>query len=217
MLQGLESSRLLLLMSFGALCALAGLFLLFRPPKVEGETRLELLGMKFNAASGGVIVFLIGAAFLAAPIFVPERSAPGGGRAAGAASKSPYAPVASVAPDGLPVRQRAEGREVEPNDSFDAANRLEVGKSASGTTRDSEDWFILPLNAEETKLEISVRNNGGSCFVTVYSSDEKQLTGLTILSANTKTTEEVVLPGSAAVLVQIRPTCDYELFTAYAG
>jgi len=131
MVQGLESSRLLILMMFGALCAPTGLFLLFRPPKTEGETRLELLGMKFNAASGGVIVFLIGAAFLAAPIFVPERAAPGGAESAaavvGGAPKSPYAPIASVAPDGLPVRKRAEGREVERNDSFDAANRLEVG------------------------------------------------------------------------------------------
>jgi hypothetical protein len=158
-MQGLEGSRLLLLMAFGAVSAVAGLFLLFRPPKTEGETRIELLGMKFNAASGGVLVFLVGAAFLALPIFVPEkRSTPPAGSSTTVSANNP---VTQVAAGDLPVRKRAAGREVERNDSFDTANRIEVGASVAGNTKDSEDWYILPLDKDKTALELRARLKSG--------------------------------------------------------
>jgi hypothetical protein len=215
-MQGLEGSRLLLLMAFGAVSAVAGLFLLFRPPKTEGETRIELLGMKFNAASGGVLVFLVGAAFLALPIFVPEkRSTPPAGSSTTVSANNP---VTQVAAGDLPVRKRAAGREVERNDSFDTANRIEVGASVAGNTKDSEDWYILPLDKDKTALELRLRTNSGACLAHVYSSDEQKLIDFNNTTPNTSETRQVSLPGSSAVLVMLEKyDCTYELFSDYAS
>ncbi|HET9069402.1 MAG TPA: hypothetical protein VFN28_12215, partial [Amaricoccus sp.] len=74
--QGLDATKLFLLMALGAAFAAAGIYLLLRPSVRDGATRIELLGMKFNASSGGLLVFIIGALFLASPIVVPERLRP---------------------------------------------------------------------------------------------------------------------------------------------
>jgi hypothetical protein len=201
-------------MAFGAVSAVAGLFLLFRPPKTEGETRIELLGMKLNAASGGVLVFLVGAAFLALPIFVPEKRStppPGTGTTVNA-NKS----VTQVAAGDLPVRQRADGREVERNDSFDTANRLEVGVSVAGNTKDSEDWYILPLDKNRTAVELRLRTNSGACWAHVYSSDEQGLATFSNTSSHTAVTRDIPLPAAAAILVRLEKyNCEYELFSKY--
>ena len=71
----MDSMRLWILMTAGGVFAIAGILLMFRAKQEGSSARLELFGQKFEASSAGIIVFLIGAAFLAAPVFVPERSA----------------------------------------------------------------------------------------------------------------------------------------------
>jgi hypothetical protein len=210
-LQGLDGTQLLMLTAFGAIAAAAGLFLLFRPPKIEGETRIELLGMKFNAASGGVLVFLIGALFLALPVFVPEKNSTPETGAAGANK-----PVAQTTSGELPVRQRANGREVERNDSFDTANRLEVGASVAGNTKDSDDWYILPVDKNQTAVELRLRTNSGACWAHVYSSDEQGLANFSNVNDHTAVTQDISLPAAAAILVMLEKyDCEYELFSRY--
>ena len=69
----MDSMRLWILMIAGGVFSVAGILLMFRAKQEGSSARLELFGQKFEASSTGIIVFLIGAAFLAAPVFVPER------------------------------------------------------------------------------------------------------------------------------------------------
>jgi hypothetical protein len=69
----LDGAKLLALMLAGGVFALAGLWLMFRPQPAGEAARIELFGLKFQASSAGLLVFLIGAVFLAVPIFVPEK------------------------------------------------------------------------------------------------------------------------------------------------
>ena len=63
------------LMAFGAVFSVAGLVLIFRKAKPDaGAAKIEFLGQKLEANSTGIVVFLIGAAFLAAPLFVPAKN-----------------------------------------------------------------------------------------------------------------------------------------------
>lgn len=70
----LDGWKLLALMLAGGIFALAGLWLMFRPQPAGEANRFEFLGVKIQASSAGLLVFLIGAAFLTMPIFVPERT-----------------------------------------------------------------------------------------------------------------------------------------------
>jgi hypothetical protein len=195
--------------------ALAGLWLMFRPKPEGGAAKLELFGAKFEASSAGLLVFLIGAGFLAAPLFVPERNT-AAGAAGTAATTGPNRLVVPTAAGELPVRKRAEAREVERNDSFDTANLLEVGASVAGTTEGGEDWYILPVTKDKTALYLKVRNNDGACFVDVYSSDERHLLGFVVSRENTVESREITLPGSAAILLKFGSNaCVYEIFSSY--
>jgi len=218
MFQGLSPVLLYLMMGFGAICAFAGLAMMFRPTRAEGEPRLELLGMKFNASSGGVIVFLIGAMFLAAPAVVPERRTPAG--SAAATTSSGRSSVASVEPAELPVRKRADGREQEPNDSFDTGNRMSVGGSAQGLVeRGDEDWFILPLDPDKSVLSLGIRTNAGACTMEVFSSSEKKLGYIQNTQSNTMESDEFQIGGFPAVIIGMTPitsSCSYEIFTSYS-
>lgn len=217
MFQGLSPLLLYVMMGFGAICAFAGLAMMFRPTGAEGETRLELLGMKFNASSGGVIVFLIGAMFLAAPAVVPERRALAG--SAAATVSAGRTTVAPVEPTELPVRKRADGREQEPNDGFDTGNRMSVGGSVQGLVeRDDEDWFILPLDPNRSVLSLGLRTNAGACTLEVFSSSEKKLGYIQNIQPNTLKSEEFQIGGFPAIIVEITTlgtSCSYEVFTGY--
>ena len=169
----LEPTKLIALMIAGGLFALAGLWLMFRPRKDGHSAKIELFGMKFESSSAGLLVFVIGAAFLASPLFVQERDvaaspqasatadamrAPTSGIAEADSSAStedaarPAQETASTA-GSVPVQTRvpryfkAVGAEIEPNDNIAEANQIEVGSVISGDVRDVDvDWysFVFP-------------------------------------------------------------------------
>ena len=51
----------------GGVFAFAGLALIFRPRRVGHSAKVEFFGLKFESSSAGVLVFIVGAAFLAFP------------------------------------------------------------------------------------------------------------------------------------------------------
>jgi len=66
----LEPWKLIVLMAAGGIFSAAGLWLIFRP-KTDGHSMvIHVAGMKLEASSAGVLVFLIGTAFFATPLFV---------------------------------------------------------------------------------------------------------------------------------------------------
>src|SRR5262245_37531970 len=70
----MDGARLTVLMIAGGIFSVAGILLMFRAKQEGGPAWLELFGQKFEAASTGIVVFLVGAAFLATPMFVTEQS-----------------------------------------------------------------------------------------------------------------------------------------------
>jgi hypothetical protein len=144
--QGLDATKLFLLMALGAAFAAAGIYLLLRPSARDGATRIELLGMKFNASSGGLLVFIIGALFLASPIVVPERLRP-------PAAQGP----AAVA--GAPLQMPLDGQRMEPigieaaeseaNNSLASANRVALGSVIEGRLpKGDDDYFAVEVPQE---------------------------------------------------------------------
>lgn len=248
----LDGAKLLILMAAGGVFALAGLWLMFRPAKGQGAN-IEMFGLKFQSSSAGLLVFLIGAVFLAVPVFVPEKpsalpsgqkSAPepatvtvspraNAGPEASAAPPLPpassnIAPLAATAPGGepiaLPVRRRAAGREGEPNDSYEEADRLSLGDSVAGSLASrEEDWFAVEMGGEP-RLSVRVRSNAGACtatYLSAYSPDERALLADDALGAlNTSETWTIDAGGAAWVFLRLSAPwadCGYELFTAPAA
>ena len=72
----LDAMKLTAMMVSGGVFAIAGLWLMFRPQQAGEAAKAELFGLKFQASSAGLVVFVIGAAFLALPIIVPEKPQP---------------------------------------------------------------------------------------------------------------------------------------------
>lgn len=158
------------LMLCGAFFALAGIWLILRP-RVEGTTaKLELFGLKFESSSAGVLVFLIGAAFLAVPLFAEIA------REAAPADKPPSEP-GKVPTDPAPPAQTpstqppraftAIGQEVEENNNFAEANEIEIGALITGTlTQGDPDYFSFAV-PDDFVGTISVNLLGPTWF-TVY-------------------------------------------------
>jgi hypothetical protein len=135
----LDGTKLIVLMLAGGAFALAGLWLMFRPQPQGGAARIELFGMKFQASSAGLLVFLIGAAFLSVPIFVPERPAAGKTRQ-GATSQT-------LLPGERPPEQISiETAEAEPNTTVASANLVSLGSVVQGElTRSDADFFVVDV------------------------------------------------------------------------
>ncbi|SFR47578.1 hypothetical protein [Litoreibacter janthinus] len=144
----LDSTKLIILMIAGAVFAGVGLYLLLRP-KPEGAAKIELFGLKFESSSAGLLVFLVGAAFMSLPLFVKEKIEPNVPIAV-----VPNAPSSPRAPSNQPAETQpanpiviADGamiEEVEPNDGAFEANALALGQRAKGTViKDKPDWFVI--------------------------------------------------------------------------
>jgi hypothetical protein len=74
----LEPWKPIVLISAGWLFSLAGLWLIFKS-KTDGQSIvIHVAGMKFEASSAGVLVFLIGTAFFATLLFLREHTDTGG-------------------------------------------------------------------------------------------------------------------------------------------
>lgn len=217
----LDQAKLFVLMSAGAIFSLAGLWLMFRPA-AEGEAaKIEVFGLKFQSSSAGLLVFLIGAAFLAVPIFVPERpeSTPAEANPANSQGERP---------DLAPPRERASGKEIEPNDGYEEANQIEAGDSIAGHVhKGSDDWFVVPVRSTEPVLDVSIRNNGGwygECGPKFYSLEEKELPTYgknNFPRESARSSWPVPLSGTTFLFIRLSSRsvegCRYELFTSYPG
>jgi hypothetical protein len=194
-----EGVRLLALMGAGAVFALVGLYLLIRPKPENGTAKIELFGIKFESSSAGVLVFLIGAVFLAIPLFVPEKPAdtdpgappevpdsadaitpplrPGTGTVTG--------PIAAVMPE--PARPQppvmvATIDEAEPNNRVARATRIALGQVVRGRVdnKDDIDWFEMPVPAGGlAAAEIRARHVAGHALqLDAYTAREEPLGAL---------------------------------------
>ena len=157
--EALDGTRLTILMVAGAVFAAVGLYLLLKP-KTAGTAKIELFGLKFESSSAGLLVFLIGAVFLALPLFVPERPAVEGGTNGAAAVGQSTNPETTVSGAALPGG--TDVTEVEPNDSLAQANELSLGAVVTGTVTDgASDWYVVPISlSPSNKVEFRLKNIG---------------------------------------------------------
>ncbi|MCR9088509.1 MAG: hypothetical protein NXH97_17395 [Rhodobacteraceae bacterium] len=180
----LDPTMKLALIGFGAVIAVAGLWLIFRPPGDGDKTVLHFLGLKFEATSAGTLVFIVGIGVFALSLFAPVASSTvanmsGGEADPGATTrKAPPATLDVNAAEVQPASPAAvtsqaaappvwlEGAEAEPNDSLARANLIPVGATVSANVaKDNDDYYsvILP---DEFEGEISIGVTGDvSLFV----------------------------------------------------
>ena len=222
-----SESTLIVLMFVGAVFAFAGLYLLLKPPKSDGETRVEAFGIKLNASSGGVVVFIVGAFFLAAPVFVPKtastESIPGLQNTGGELTDSAPGDE-SVAL--IPPRQKVKDKEAEPNDNYDQANQINVGDSIAGfVSQASPDWIAILVDPNKPLVYIKIRNTGTDwtgCDIEFRNLEEQDIFPMASFNypdVNTARTWEAPINGTTAIFVWLSARfsggCRYELFTSY--
>ncbi|MEP1198611.1 hypothetical protein [Tateyamaria sp.] len=160
----ISTTRLLALMLAGGLFACVGLYMMLRP-KPEGAAKIELFGLKFESSSAGLLVFVVGAAFLATPLFVPEKgdlrgeAPPAVPLAARVKSPLTSPQTPKVGNGGETSTPLTEGHaatsivglveEIEPNGISREATPLEIGQIASGVAKyQDQDWFRLEIPPE---------------------------------------------------------------------
>jgi hypothetical protein len=188
----LDGTKLIVLMLAGGTFALAGLWLMFRPQPAGEAARIELFGLKFQASSAGRLVFLIGAAFLAVPIFVPEKPSPlrtAAGAPASGASSTEIIALGNGREDATPTGEglasteiRSEiaenGIEVEPNDRFTIANSIELGTSVTGSLsgQDMDTFAVAMLPDMKGRIAASLIVTKGDVVLTLFN-DAGQVVG----------------------------------------
>jgi hypothetical protein len=226
----LDASTLIVLMAAGGLFAVAGLWLMFRPQPEGDGARIELFGIKVQASSAGLLVFLIGAVFLAAPVFVPRAHTPDPVR--NPPRPSPGLP--SPAPN-QELPQRREGRaaillpagpgaeEIEPNDRASEANQIEPGVYYAGRVNgqrgDPEDWFVVPVaEIPGEDMEVHIRTRSGvahPCRASVLDPREQAAAGWFLASPGEAKRQTVHVGGWDHAFVRIYHStglsCAYEL------
>ena len=160
----LDGTKLLILMLAGGVFAAAGIWLMFRPQAGGEAAKIEVFGLKFQSSSAGLLVFLIGAAFLAVPIFVPEKavqlasaseatstvrpptdesSDEGEGSSKDPPPQAPH-PDSAIGKPGQQFVVHAEERE--PNDSHGSANILVPGTAVAGRIKFGDrDHFCIDI------------------------------------------------------------------------
>jgi hypothetical protein len=228
-LVALDSAKLFILMAAGGSFAIAGLWLLLRP-KPAGGARIELFGMKFESSSAGLLVFLIGAGFIATPLFVPQRApvvVPSTAASIPSGTGGPSVPGVQIeaATPTVPRRARAAGREREPNDNYDDANQVAVGESWAGVFNSIEnDWFALTTDGTAVNVYLKIRSvSGDQCeleWIDFYTAGEMRLGDqVAFPPAYTVTTTEVPASGEDVVFMHLDGhstfDCKYEIFTSY--
>ncbi|WP_299846661.1 hypothetical protein [uncultured Roseovarius sp.] len=228
MLQDLTSIQIYAIMALGAVFSLVGLWFIFRPPLVDGLTKIEIFGLKFNASSIGLVVFLVGAAFLTVPIFVPVRheaaqNVPNPAPDEIQAETKEEPGTNSTGGSAAPPRPTADGKEAEPNDSWEQANVIEVGGAISGiVTQSSDDWYYIPLDSAQQTLNVKIRSrsNNYSCKINAFHANEAGIGFLDPFfpEENSVKTWGLRLDGQEGLVVQlISPvySCSYDLFVEY--
>jgi hypothetical protein len=187
MLQGLDDAKLFVLMGAGAAIAIAGLVLLFRPQADQATTFIDILGLKFRSSSVGLIVFIIGAAFMATPLVIPERPETPEHRTAPLVSVGESPSIQNggqrleVERGDIKLPARAQAEEIEPNNHISEANQIEVGNTYGGSVSDrDEDWYVFRTGATgEQQLRVILRPRANKCemgcYYYLYDKAEEQL------------------------------------------
>jgi hypothetical protein len=134
----------IVVMAFGALIAIAGLWLLFTKNEA-GANRLKILGQEFEISTPALVVFIVGSAIFVLPLFLPHLQ----DRAA--ISRPPIKWIFNG----------AVGEEKESNDSFLSATLISLGPPVKGkiAVEGDRDIFVVrtPPTAQPT-LRIHLAN-----------------------------------------------------------
>ena len=222
MFQQLSLVQMTIFMALGAVFALVGLYFLFRPPRTDGETKLQMFGITVNASSVGLVVFLVGAAFVAMrdSTMVPlsnEIPRETGDDQEGTAPETP-------ASGAVPQRKVADGDESEPNDTWDDAHVIEAGGSVSGAVSNaSDDWFYVATDPSQPELIVEIRSNSWNCLGQAqffFPDETKAMRGRTsdFLGQHTITTWKGPIKGHPGMFIHLSThdeSCSYDLFTSY--
>jgi len=218
-IQPLDETKLFALMAAGAIFALAGLYLLLRRPSDAEAARIELFGLKLQAASAGLVVFLIGAALLASPLVVPavpsdpvQSTSEGSGTAAGGPSGG-----TSVA--GVPGGGARTVHEREPNNSSGDATPIGPG-TVFGSLQDGDgsDWYAFtPDPAHGDTFQVAVRPLKGSLNVMLRDDQGRlqELFMLTDVGGPDIRSLRVKFPTYLVEVSSVTSTSDYEIEISY--
>lgn len=169
------------LMIVGTASIFAGLYMMLKPTTLNGETRLEIFGLKFNSSSGGLVVFLVGAILIIGTALAPENIS----LDRDADVKSNISPIeikkSNEKQKMIDNIDKEFGSiknndiEIEPNnsnaESHTIMQNIKYEGSLDGRVKDDKDWFYINSNKNNEVYNISVE--GGSlfrsgCLFTVY-------------------------------------------------
>jgi hypothetical protein len=152
----------------GAVFCLSGLYLMIISSQPDsGAAKFELFGQKFEANSRGIIVFLVGAAFLASPLYLPKLVTGQSSANNSSSVQSPLAVTPQLDPKGQAILPSngvtlvpSAAEEVEKNNSMQSANMLTLGGlvTANLSEDDEEDWYAINTGQVQAKeVEIKLR------------------------------------------------------------
>ena len=220
--EAISTTRMIALMLAGGVFSIAGLYMMLRP-RPEGAAKVELFGLKFESSSAGLLVFLVGAAFLTITLFVPERPT-----ASDLDPKSPKTETQKATPSPSNIKepreisQDAVVKEAEPNNDIREAQPLAIGQAVTGKFGEGSgvDWYSVSFpNNSIAQHEIKLRHvDGNRVTVKVYDIREQEIGSLTTrsgaayLSLEGQTTEKIFLRTSGAIGGSARDT--YEVSVA---
>jgi len=192
LLKNLSEIEKYILMLSGAAFALAGLYMMLKPSRTDGETKLEVLGFKFNASSGGLIVFLVGSAVMVGSALAPENNASNLG-------ERKYATESINTDAGLERTPAVEAKagekfgenptaleqvEIEPNGSNKQAHAIDPDIKYMGSLDselgDDEDWLYVKKRDDFQTVEISIENKGNknytsNCDFSIYNDQGSEI------------------------------------------
>ncbi len=157
-------ATIVIFMATGAVITFAGVWLMWRLRTHTSSSKIDILGVKVESPSAGLLVFLVGAAFLSVPLFVdatPEQApiSSAGQEPTTSEETTPGGepPDNEQQPTSVPTSAGADlavtqaGKEVEPNDSVVSPNIIPLGAHIEAAAGQSPDWFRIdtPSNATE--------------------------------------------------------------------
>lgn len=212
--EALDGTKLLLLMLAGVAFAAAGLYLMIRP-KAGDAAKIEIFGLKFESSSAGLLVFIVGAAFMAIPLFAPEKSSSSNVAGVMVGAGNGHAETGGAQDDGtrraLLLPSGPQANEIEPNDRVQQALQLDIGATVSGKSRRGDnDWYVIPTaGLDNKKLIVGLRYvSGPDVYGEVFDSREKRTHQIGWVGSGAQT-READLFGQDRIYVRVA-TYDYD-------
>lgn len=226
LLKNLNQTEKFILMASGAMFALAGIYMMIRPSMQDGETKIEIFGLKFNASSGGLIVFLVGTSILIGAALGPEnaKTNPKEALLTSAPGESNRVPERTNSDQqrALILPAVAQAKEKESNNTKHLANQITRGFYYRGNINwdedkeknDFEDWYIaLTSDLHEKNLEIRIRTIGrlqgdyyqgltGSCVLNIYNHKEEFIKSFELPSVDSAINEKIFIEDYDHILLE---------------